>query len=189
MLSKKILSIIILSCLLFTACGDDSSPNSNETKALYTVEEFKLSFPNDWEVIEKESFPSNVPSETLVVFRDNIKNEIFTTNINISKINTKEAISPQDFAKSTLAKAKNTLVGYKKISLEQIEVSYKDKDTEAYISDYEGKKSPSDNPVHFKELYITIDKSAYIISAAYLPSTDESTIKEIEESLQSFTIN
>ena len=83
---KKTISLIIIS-LFFTGCfGDDNGDSDiiTTTKSFYETETFSIQFPPDWEILESGDFTSNIPSSTVVGFRNNIKSEVFTANLNIS---------------------------------------------------------------------------------------------------------
>jgi len=105
---KKLLLLLLIPFIL-TGCfgGDDSSTTggfANPNYNTYDNTAFTISYPKDWEVIDSKSFTSNVPAETLIDFRNNIKNEIFTANTNISQSKLPLEITSADFGKSTLLK-------------------------------------------------------------------------------------
>ena len=106
----KRLLILCLSTVFLTSCGGDESGNDVDLtevgKTLYETSDFSIQVPKEWETVEKSSYPSNVPAQTQIDFRNNIKNEIFTANISISKKELPENISSEDFAKSSLGSFK-----------------------------------------------------------------------------------
>ena len=120
MKTKALISILISTTLLFTACGDDEAVAPEEDIQIaglvtYEGSDFSLKIDQDWEIIEKNSFTSNVPVETVVDFRNNLKSEIFTANVNVSMVAVPETQSSEDFAKSSLAQARNSLVGFSEV--------------------------------------------------------------------------
>lgn len=184
---KKGISILVLSLmtpLLLTGClegSDDSAVTSEAGKTLYSNEEFSISVPEDWRIIEENEFTSNVPTETVVVFRNNIKNEVFTANLNITKSRVEEGISSEDFGLSTLARSKNSLVSFAEIDRESRDPGY--------IIEFEGKKTPGEAIIRFRQLYIVDGTAAYTVTAAFLPSEDESVVNMLDEMLNSFSLN
>lgn len=162
-----------------------SNPNYNT----YQGAGFTIPYPKDWEVIDGKTFTSNVPAETIVAFRNNLKNEIFTANTNISITPIPETINSEDFGKSTLLKSKESLVGFNELSKEEISFLYGNTELKTFISGFEGKKTPSDPVVRFKQLYIAGQGQGYVITSAYLPTEDESVVKMCDEMLHSFSLN
>lgn len=189
---KKNLAKILLFCLIpltFNGCfgSDSSDPTSTDTtpstgETLYSTSDFSMIYPQDWEILEKDDFTSNVPLETIVDFRSNVKNEIFTANINISVMNIEENLSAQDFAKSSLAKIKTSLIGFQEILNEPFSKE------NSYILEFEGKKSPSDPVVHFRQLHFVNGEKGYVVTAAYAPAEDESVVNAIDGMLNSFAL-
>lgn len=187
-ISIKIATILLIP-LVLTGClgfgGGDEEGAITELQAgeiLYEDAGFSITLPADWEIIRQGEFTSNVPLETIVAFRNNIKNEIFTANIVISKDNIQEGLSAADFAKSSTAKNRNSLVGFEQIS----ESQYQEENT--YLTVFEGKKSSSDPVVHFQQLHVVDGETGYLVTAGYLPNEEESVVKILEEMLDSFAL-
>lgn len=193
MKSKIFLGAIIVA-LTLTACGSDETDDgtiknpSEASKSNYETNEFKISYPSDWEVIDSTNYTSNVPPQIMVAFRSNIKNEVFTANLNISKNDLNEDISSMDFAKSSMAKAKSTLVSFEEISNENYSVELNGEPVETLITEFQGKKIASDPTVRFKRLSLVKGNQAFTVSGAYLPSEDEGVINAIDEMLRSFVL-
>lgn len=193
MFNKKLFIISLLSsALIFSACGSDeesSTVTGEDTatadKITYTADDFELNIPSDWEILEKDSFTSNVPTDTVVAFRNNIKNEVFTANLNINATELAEEITAQDYAKSTLQKTKNSLIDFEEINSSEHTLA---EDLPGYILEFEGKQSASQAAIRFKQLYIIIDNKGYIITAAYLAEEEQSVVKSLDEMLDSFAI-
>lgn len=189
----KTLTILgLTSSLLFSACGGDSKdPEQIKKEAeaagkiIYENEEFSIQLPKDWEVIEKNSYPSNVPAEIIVAFRSNIKNEIFTANLNIAKKELQEKeMTVRDFAKGSLAVTKNSLMNFNLIAEDEGEIG----DIKTYILEFEGKKTSSEAIIHFKQLYIANNGLIYTLTTSYLPTEDESVVNALQEMLDSFSL-
>ncbi|OGJ41801.1 hypothetical protein A3B60_00720 [Candidatus Peregrinibacteria bacterium RIFCSPLOWO2_01_FULL_39_12] len=192
---KYFLIPAVLALTLFSGCSseeDKENPTNeateNPNKISYEETDFSLSIPSSWEVINKDSFTSNVPANTIVGFRNNIKNEGFTANLNITQTNLTEEISSEDFAKSSMAKTKNSLVNFAEINKDTTSVNSPDGEIEAYLAEMEGKKSANEPVVHFKQLHVVNKDKAYTITAAYLKEEDESVINMLDEMIGSFTL-
>ena len=191
---KKLLLLFPITILL-TGCfgsgetptdGSNSADNPNFTKYDHTA--FSIETPNDWEVIDSKNFTSNVPKETIIGFRNNMRNELFTANVNVSQTMTPEEITSEDLGKSTMTKAKESLVGFTEIGKEPITLEYGKEGITTFISTFEGKKTPADPIIRFKQLYVVNSGAGYVITAAYLPTEDESVVKMTDEMLHSFSL-
>jgi hypothetical protein len=170
------------------ATGNPTGGSSRADFLLYDGAAFTIGYQKDWEKIEKANFTSNVPAETMVAFRNNLKNEIFTANVNISQTAIPADVTAVDFGKSSLLKAKEGLVAFVELSKEDFAFKYKDKTIATIISGFEGKKSPSDPIIRFKQLYVVNNGFGYVVTAAYLPGEDESVVKMTDEMLHSFLL-
>lgn len=180
-------SIGIVFSLFLTACGGGDSDSSSAVatlkpgKVLYETGTFSIQIPKEWETIDKSVFTSNVPSETVVGFRNNIKSNIFTANVNVTQKEVAPELTAKDFAKSTLEILRNNLIGYQLLNEGEA-------GTTAYKAEFEGKKSATETIVHFKQTYIVNNGIAYTITAAYLPNEDENVVNTTGEMLDSFSL-
>lgn len=189
---KTLIILGLASSLLFSACSSDSKdPEQIKKEAaaagkiIYENEEFSIQFPKDWEIIEKNSYPSNVPAEVIVDFRNNMKNEIFTANLNIAKKESQEKeMTVRDFAKGSLAVIKNSLMNFNLIT----EAEGKIGELKTYTLEFEGKKTSSEAIIHFKQLYIVNNGSSYTLTTSHLPAEDESVVNAMQEMLDSFAL-
>lgn len=187
MTTKKIFSLLISTTLLLSACGGSDTTDTTTAAAgekLYESNDFSLIYPQDWDVLEPDSYPSTVPSQTVVAFRNNIQNEIFTANLSVNIKDLDEEVSSDDFTKSTLSKIKKSLLSYSELPSETIKIG----DVETKIIEFEGKKSPSEEIIHFKSLSIIKNRTAYTVICAYLPTEDESIVISMDKMLNSFSL-
>ncbi|MBI5754520.1 hypothetical protein HZA40_05260 [Candidatus Peregrinibacteria bacterium] len=195
MKSKHLAAIIGISfTLIITACGGGSS-SSNDTgatiqpgKTTYNTDTFSVQIPKDWETLEKNSFTSNVPPETIVVFRNNIKNDIFTANVNIAQKALSQKITVKDFAKSNLEILKNNLIGYQLLNEKEDKINFGKDSLPTYKTEVEGKKSASERIMHFRQVYVINNNIMYTVTATYLPNEDESVGNALGEILDSFVL-
>lgn len=177
--------MIITTSILF-GCGSDTSTTSVQTT--YSGSGFTISSPEGWTILEPKNFTSNIPKDTVVAFMSNIKNEVFTANINIIQVVLDKEVDSRDYAKSNVMTAQKALISFKEIGKEDIVVPYGKDGIQTYLSTFEGKKNVQDPIVRFKQLYVSFNKTGYIITGAYLPSENESIVKTIDEMLHSFSL-
>lgn len=179
---------IISSLILLTGCGSDTPDEKTEENAgykTYESSEFSLKVPQDWEVLDKKDFTSNVPQSTVVVFRNNIKDDIFTANLTINMVKVDEKLSAEDFAKSTKSKLKGSLVGFTEIKSEALSLA---DNLQAFELQFEGKKSSADPIIRFRQIFITKNGVGYTINAAHHQNEDESVVNLLNEMINSFSL-
>lgn len=191
-MSKKfLLSTLLVTTMFFAACGSGGSDTDTDPvqgKNVYSATEFQLLVPESWEIIEKGDFTSSVPSGTMVAFRNNVKNEIFTANVSITQNDLEKGMTSADLATSSLSKAKVSLVGYVKGELQEFEVNKGDEKVKGELVHFQGRKSASEPVVQFDQLYVVDGNTAFVLTAAYLATEDESVVKTAGEMLNSFAL-
>ncbi len=186
---KRIL--ILLTLILFTACSGISSNSDtvlNTQETLYEQSDFNISIDSYWEIIEENKFTSSIPQNTVVVFRNNMQNEIFTANINISRITISDSSTVKDFALNSLEEARNSLSSFTEISTEEHKVTYGDSSVPAYRVVFQGKEHPSSVKVRFDQTFIINNNIGYTVTGAYIPKEEESVVNNIEEMIESFSL-
>lgn len=188
---KKIITplLIGISLLSLTACGGQDAPAIVDTAvqanlAKYENTDFSILYPKDWEVLSPEQFPSNVPASTVIVIRNNLKNEIFTANLNVSQSPLKETTTSNDFAVATLNAAQYNLVNFKEISRDKVAVA----GDETFIATFQGRKTATESLVAFKELCLARNGFGIIVTVAYLPGEDQIVVTKLSDMLKSFTL-
>lgn len=179
---KIILGIFLIVSL--SGCFGSDSENTENTNTSgtkpYETSYFSIQIPADWELLEKSDFTSNVPEETVVGFRNNIKNDLFTANINISISEVNKELTSLDLANSSKSNAKTSLIGFHEIKTSEI--------TNGVLMEFEGKKNVTDPIIRFKQIYTVSDGKGYILTAAYLPNEDAGVLSYIEDMMNSFTL-
>lgn len=188
---KKLILLLTFS-LIFTGCfdSDETTPATitDSDKKIYDNPSFQISIPIDWEIAEKNGFTSNVAENTTVAFINNIKDELFTANVNIITSKIEETVAQDDFIKTNKEKAKTKLLSFQEIGETEILVPYSDTPIDTMIYEFQGKDKPANPLVRFKQLYIVNSGMSYTITAAYLPNEDEAVVKYIDEMLNSLTL-
>jgi hypothetical protein len=191
---KKISILIFISVLLlFSGCfgGDDNSQQKGQLENFNTYKSatFSISKPQQWRVIEQKDFSKDVPEETLVIFRDNVLNDKFTTNANVTKEILKSQMSSYDFAKYQINKNKNTLLNYKEISRDdEFNILIGGQLQKTILIMFEGKRDEAEPTIRFLQTYAVNGNEAYTVSCAYLKDADETTIENAKNIIKSFKL-
>ncbi len=182
------LSIFTLSgCFSFGDSSQTPKP-ADETTVLYETGQFSIRIPKSWEVIDSKDFTSEVPRETVVVFRNNVKNENFTANINIVRNELQEPISTLDYAKMVLNRQKTGLYNYKESRREDTSMTIGGAATSTFFTLFEAKKTTDDKSVRYLQTYGVKAEYAYIVTGAVSPSENENMVKTMEDTIKSFQL-
>lgn len=188
---KFLLAPLLVSSLILSACGSDETtpetPTDNST-AIYETADFAITPPPNWSVIEQSEFTSDMPQDIAVAFRSNIKNEIFVANANIIQRKFQENISSADLAQKTIQSSKENLIGFIENGKQTVKVKVGDESVEGVITDFDAKRFAQDPIIKFKQLNVTSGKDGFTVTAAYLPTEDESVVNAATEMLNSFRL-
>ncbi len=199
-MSKKLITItLIASALLLSGCfgvdnsGGGSSPsdqgqNSNLTKT-YNNNQFAFSFPSTWDVIEPKDFTSEIPRETQLNVRNNIKNDTYTANITVVKNDLQLTLSSLDYAKQILNRQKTGLLDYKETKREIIQIQVGGQSTETYYTEFEGRLNQTEPVLKFIQAYAVKDKAGFIIMGSFSTQENSSVIDKIIAAVKSFKVN
>ena len=191
---KKILSLILGVSFVLSGCGSSSDTTEDKKVAdaanetVYETASFYIQVLKDWETIEKNNFTSNVPEQTVVGFRNNIKSDIFTANLNIAQKVVEETLGVKDFAKSSMAIIKTSLIGFEQINEGEDKMEYGKDGLVTYRLEFEGKKSASEPIIHFKQLYVVNGGIGYTVTSARQQNEDEPVVNALDEMLNSFLL-
>lgn len=192
---RFILGVSVLSLLTLSGCinlgGGSTAGTANTastTTQTYDTSEFTITIPQGWEIIEKKDFTSEVPQETQVVFRNNVKNENFTANVNIVKNILQQPVSTTDYANMVLNREKTGLYNYTESRKDSTKISIGGTDTDTFFVLFEAKKSASDNVVRYLQTYAVKADSAYIVTGAVSPQENAAMIATVESTVKSFKL-
>lgn len=189
---KSKIAILLTTSILLTGCfGSSDGPEATSIEAgkmLYEGSGYQLIAPEEWEIIEKSDFTTSVPQETQVAFRNNIKSEIFTANVNVLVVDIDDSLSAEDFAISSKTKAKSSLISFTDLGSSNSEIPLGEITIPITKLAFSGKKTASETIIKFEQLYAVKDGLGYILTAAYLPEEDESVVKYMNEMLDSFSL-
>jgi len=199
--TKKSITFVIISIIsltTLTGCFGGSeeetvTPNSDPHYVTYEKSGLFIDAPSDWEVLTDTDFPSNVPNSTLAVFRNNIKNDVFTANLSITQSEIAKGTSSKDFALQTLNTQRYNLIGFQELSREDFDITKKTDETvekidTTYLVQFQARKTVTDPILEFKQFFIARNGFGIIITAAYHPSEDQSVVAKINTMLRSLQL-
>ncbi len=184
---KRILTLI-MTVLLFSSCSLTGTGSVSGNLNTYETANFKISYPLDWEVIDKSKFEVNIPENVIVAIRSNIKNETFTTNVNLAVEVLENDVSAKEFALATMSLASRKLTSFKEIQLGETTVSAAEGKLPAYYIEYEGKSSPRSTLVNFKQIFVAEGNVIYTLTKANTTTEDESIVNTADLVLNSFVL-
>jgi len=199
-MSKKLIALTLITpALFFSGCfsvdnsgipttNTDQAQGSNLTKT-YNNNQYAFSFPTDWDIIEQKDFTSDIPRETQVVVRNNIKNDTFTANINVVRNDLQVTQSSLDYAKQILNRQKTGLLDYKETKREIIQIPIGGQSTETYYTEFEARLNQSEPVTKFVQAYAVKDKAGFIIMGAFSTQENTSVINKVNAAVKSFKVN
>lgn len=134
-----------------------------------------MQIPDEWEILTPEKFQSNVPKNTLIAFRNNIKDENFTANVVVIKneLPPEQEISTPDYAKSLRQKVSQDLSAYSEVAVEQVKVFVGGKENETVFLYALGREQPESELKKFIQISAVKGKTAYIAIGSMLPTESE----------------
>jgi hypothetical protein len=188
-ITLAIIPLVLLGgCFNFGGDNTGGTKTSDQNSKLYDTTAFTISVPKDWEVIDKKDFTSDVPAETYVVFRNNVKNETFTSNIVIVDNKLQEPLSSLEYAKRVINRQKTGLYNYTESRKEDFKISVGDKTDDTYFVLFEAKKSQDEKNVRYLQTYAVKGNDAFIVTGAVSPQEDDTVVKMIEDAVKTFKL-
>ena len=184
----SLLFLIIISiggCFSFGGDSDQEQP-AEEGYTTYRTDNFSIDVPSKWDVINQDEFTSDVPEVTVVVFRNNVKNETFTANVNIVARKLQEPIDSLEYAKMVVNRQSSGLIDYRELSKEEVKISGGETDT--LLTIFEARKNADDNLVKYIQTYGVRGDTALIVTGAVSPQESESVVQTIEKIVKSFSL-
>lgn len=176
---KKIYFSLIIPFLLAGCFGgsEDLTPSDKKTEGFhsYSTGEFSMQIPDEWEVVTAEKFQSNVPQNTLIAFRNNVKDEKFTANVVVIKndLPQEQTLSSLDYAKSLHQKMSQDLSSYVEIAVEQMKIFVDGKENETVFLYALGREQPESEIKKFIQISAVKGKTAYIALGSMLSTENE----------------
>lgn len=183
---------IVASSLLITACslsgtGTGTTPEESVLQT-YQAEDYEVTIPKAWSITRKNEFTSDIPQNASVVFQANRKNEVFITNVNITKNNLAEPVLSLDYGNIIMQNQKTALQNFAELGREEISTTTKGKKDRIMLVKFQGKRTATDPLLTILQSYSVYEKTAYIITAVSISSEDPIVQKEAENIVRSFSI-
>ncbi len=192
---KKIIALLLSSIVVISGCsaGGGSSGTSGtgiEESVMQTLGtgEYQITVPKAWNIVKKNEFTSDVAGNAVIVFQANRKNEIFLTNVNITKNVLSQSMISLDYGKIVLANQKNTLQNFVEKNREEFDTTIGGAKQRVILAKFEGKRTAVDPVLTFVQAYYVKDRTAYIVTGAYVNSEDPDVQKEADNIVRSFSI-
>ncbi|MBD3328611.1 hypothetical protein GF340_04900 [Candidatus Peregrinibacteria bacterium] len=187
-LTFSLFSFLLAGCFNFDTDTPDDSDTANETERLYETNDYAVIIPKDWEVIEKENFTSDIPEETDIAFRNNVKNETFTATATIVERDLLDTLDSLEFANRVRNRQKDGLTDYDEISKEKYNIVVGNTSQETLFIHFAARKTTSDPLLEYFQTYVTSDDTAYIVGGAVHPNEQENTSQIVEDIVRSFRL-
>lgn len=168
--------------------AEGTQSQNNDLTKTYSNNQFSFTYPQEWDLIERKDFTSEIPAETQVVVRNNLKNDSFTANINIVKNTIQNEKSTLDYAKEVLNRQKTGLLDYKETKREIIKISIGGSDQETYYTEFEARLNSTEPITKFFQTYGVKGQNGFVIMGASSTQENSSTINKLQKAVLSFKI-
>lgn len=177
-------------CFSFGGTGDNTSTEraQDDVSKIYETNEYSIILPKDWEIIERADFTADIPRETDVVFRSNVKNETFTPTVAVVKKELLEPVTSLEYGKLVHNRQNLGLVDFNEISQSVIRVKVGDEEVETLFRIYEGRKAPDERMIRYQESYFVKGNNAYIVVGGTHPRETDTNIQTVERIVKSFQL-
>jgi len=190
---KKLNIFLLISAFVLTGCFGGGEPTLEvpefEGFKTYEAPSFSIAVPERWEVIEQKDFTEDIPPQTQIIFKNNLKNDKFTANSNVTKQLLNSAMSSQEFARTEISGHKNTLLNYQEISRnDEFKVIVGDKVHNSVYILFEGKQAEDQPMIRVVQTYAVNGADAYTVTAAYLKEEDELMEEAADQIIQTFKV-
>lgn len=192
-MKKQIIVGMALASLLLvgTGCGlfggdeQEEKPRSADANS-YQHESFSISPPKDWETVT--TFTKEYPKGIVVAFRNNVKDDNFTANINMLQKTVPEGFTSIDFALQELKNHEKNLLNYKENSRENTKITVGGQSVDTLLLYFQGKQNAEDDVIKFLQIFGVKGTVGFVATGALPENSDEDSVKKIEEALRTFVV-
>lgn len=188
------LAACLIGLLAVSGCsfGSTTTTNSGNPEAAtlqtFQADDYQITVPKVWEITRKNEFTSDIPTNVSVVLQANRKNELFITNVNVTKNILGDTLSSLDYGKVVLENQKTALQNFTEKSREESDTTIGGNKEKILIAKFDGKRTATDPLLTFIQSYYVKDRTGYIITAAFVYNEDPSVQKEAEQIVRSLSI-
>lgn len=191
--TKKLLGVTLITLTLaaLTGCGTSTTQQQatpDEKSRIIDTPEYTLRIPREWSVIEPKDFTSDVPQETALVVRNNVKNETFTANVNIIRRSLQTTQETLDYAKEVINRQKTGLLNYKEDKRDVSKMTIGGKQVDSYVVTFEGKKDAQSDQLKFVQTYAVKGTYGYIVTGSYSLQETSDNMNAVETIVKSFSL-
>ncbi|MBP9717835.1 hypothetical protein KBD59_00885 [Candidatus Gracilibacteria bacterium] len=179
------LSLILSGCL---GIGEGDTTTDAGGFHSFATDEFRLDIPNSWEEVRPVQFTSDVPPNTLMAFRNNIKHPRYTATVTVIKNQLPKEVSTLDYSKALLQRLKQDLTGSKELGAEQVAIKISSIDTETLLMTLEGSDKPDAELKRYIHKAGVKNGVAYVVVGSYLPEESQEFVGQINRMVQSFEV-
>ncbi len=192
--SRRLPLLLLGTLFLFSGCFNFGSGSSTTTATndarfnLYENSDYSLSVPKNWDTIDKTQFTAEVPEETDVVFRNNVKNETYTADIAIIRRPFQTSLPSLEFAKYVYNRQSSGLYDFKELRKDLVKIKVAGKEEDTFLLIFEARKSPKDKLLRFYQTFGFKNNVGFIAIGSLSPQEDANTAKLIEDSIKSLVV-
>lgn len=164
------------------------APAPDESSSLFQNGEFSVLFPKEWDEIDQNEFTSDVPPETVVVFRDNVKNERFTPNANVVRHTLSLPTDSIEYGKLVYNRQSTGLTDFKEISKIERDILIGKQLEKSTLLVFDARIKPGEKLIRYIQTYATKGNLAFIVTGSLLPDETQNTVQKIENIIKSFAL-
>ncbi len=184
------LTVLLFLSISLSGCLGSSAVSSGPKTGYhsYGIDDIALNIPDEWEVITAAQFASGVPAQTVIAFRSNIKNPIFTANVTISKTPVNETTQTLDYAKSLKHRIETSLVSYIDAGSEAVALVAGGAPADTLMIKSQGAERPQSDLKYFVHIPVIRSGFAYTIVGTTLANADDAEKEKIKIIAKSFSV-
>lgn len=184
--NKTILGLVTI--LIISGCGFGGNGDSEINLNVFENSEFSFNHPTEWEIITPGNFTEEIPLQTEIVVRNNIKNDLFTANFSVVKIDLNENKNSKDFASEIINNQKQDLTNFNLQTEEETSIQIgENQDTTNFVV-FQGKLENNNPTVRFSQIYATKNKSGYIATCGTSEEIQDDVPRICDAMVKSFQL-
>ncbi len=183
---SRLAALFVLSIVLIGCFGAEGKPTGTVEDGKFVSEDFSIEIPRDWEVVT--DFPDEIKENTIVGIRNNVKDNQFVANINITYSPIQTEIAIKEFARQMLDTHRDSFLNFQEISSAPLQINVEGTPRETVLNIFEGKFRPELDTLHVIQTYGYKDKRAYLVTGMYALNEEQFAREKVEATVKSFEI-